>query len=262
MHFSIIDISKDEWSSRYLYGRYAWDDAGQCNADGTQMGAQSTNPFRNMMNQLVMDQGRQRQQMPGFMQVDPNQAQLNDVMKMMDNSWQDSKMLEHQQREMMAHNAMRMEHAFAESRMVEEDMKRQHAAMQGQWQEAIELQTAKEWQRDFIHNDVLKNKADMLEGAFSEAESKVNTQDHIETENTENLMALMQNDPDPRFQNSKFLELLHKVKTGEYELDSKANELKVHPEKHVPMRAQVDQMQGAFKHAGMQEEEMTESSID
>jgi hypothetical protein len=55
------------------------------------MGAQSTNPFRNLMNQMVMEQGRQRQNMPGFINVDPNQAQLNDVMQMMDKTWMDSK---------------------------------------------------------------------------------------------------------------------------------------------------------------------------
>lgn len=224
-----------------------------------QMGGQSTNPFRNMMNQLVMDQGKQRQQMPGFMQIDPNQAQLNDVMNMMDQSWSGSQMMELQQRQMMAANAMRMEQAFVESRMHEEEMMRQHAAMNTQWQGAMEMQAARDWQSDFIQNDVMQSKAHLLEGAFTEAEAKINAQDHIEAESTENLMALMQNDPDPRFQNSKFLQFLHKVKTGEYELDSQANELKVHPDKHVPIHAQVDQMHEAFRHAGVQEEEISES---
>lgn len=62
---------------------------GQCNADGTQM-SQSSNPFKNFINQLVQDPGRQRQMMPGFMNIDPSQAQLNDVMAMMDQTWSES----------------------------------------------------------------------------------------------------------------------------------------------------------------------------
>ena len=62
---------------------------GQCNADGNQMG-QSSNPFKNFINQLVQEPGKRGQIMPGFINMDPNQAQLNDIMNMMDQTWSDS----------------------------------------------------------------------------------------------------------------------------------------------------------------------------
>lgn len=225
------------------------------------MGAQSTNPFRNMMNQLVMEKGRQGQQMPGFMQIDPNQAQLTDVMRMMDQTWADSRVMEQKQREMMMANAMHMEQAYAQSRMAEEEMMMRHVAMNAEWQGAMELQMANDWRSDFIQNEVMQSKAHMLEGAFTEAEQKVNAKEQVDTENTENLMSLMQSDPDPRFQNSKFLKFLHSVKTGEFELDEKNNELKVHPEKHVPMQSALNGMEDAFRHAEARETEMSESRL-
>lgn len=195
------------------------------------------------------------------MQIDPGQAQLNDVMKMMDQTWAESKMAAHQQHEAMMANAMLMEQAFIDSKMAEADAMRNMAMMKEHWQAAHELQMAHDWRADFIQNEVLESKAQMLEGAFTDAQNKVKAQTQEDLENTNNLMALMENDPDPRFQNSKFLDFLHKVKTGEYELDTTANELKVHPEKHIERENKFNLMNEAFKHAAAQEEEISESKL-
>jgi hypothetical protein len=230
------------------------------------MGPQSTNPFRNMMNQLVMEQGRQRQQMPGFMQVDPNVAQLNDVMQMMDKTWGDSRLrllgtaIAHEQ--MMRERVM-MEQAFVESKLMEEEALRRHEVMNHQWKAEMEMQMAQAWGSDFIQNEVLDSKREVLEGAFAQAEQKVNAEVAEGMESTGNLMSLMMNDPDPRFRTSKFLGFLHKVKTGEYELDTASNQLVEHPEKHVEMQIPTDQFDLAYHAAAtadnQREEEISES---
>ena len=235
---------------------------GQCNADGTQMGAQSTNPFRNLMNQMVMEQGRQRQNMPGFINVDPNQAQLNDVMQMMDKTWMDSnfcwsgKTIAHEQ--MMRERVM-MEQAFVESKLMEEEALKRHQVMNQQWKAEMEMQMAQAWGSDFIQNEVLDSKKQLLEGAYTQAEEVVKAEDAEAMENTGNLMNMMMNDPDPRFRSSQFLQFLHKVKTGEYELDSKNNTLIEHPEKHMEMQLPTSQFDLAYHQAVTQEQEISES---
>jgi hypothetical protein len=52
--------------------------------------SQSNNPFTQFLNKLVTDPARQRQMVPGLINVDPSQAQLGEVMKMMESTWDDS----------------------------------------------------------------------------------------------------------------------------------------------------------------------------
>lgn len=219
------------------------------------------------MNQLVMEPGRQRQHMPGFIQVDPNQTHLNDVMQMMDKTWADSNLgllgqtIAHQQ--LLREQAI-MEQAFVESKLMEDEALRRQHLMNQQWKSEMEMQMAQAWGSDFIQNEVLESKRQLLEGAYTQAEQKVNEEMSKEMESTGNLMNLMMNDPDPRFRTSKFLQFLHKVKTGEYELDAEKNQLIEHPEKHVEMQLPTDQFDLAFHKAAMQdaerEEEMSESN--
>jgi len=70
-----------------------------------------------------------------------------------------------------------------------------------------------------------------MEGDFQKAEEIVNKEISDERANMEscnNLMETMQNDPDPKFRNSRFLHFIQQVNKGNYEI--KDNELVKHKE--------------------------------
>lgn len=63
---------------------------------------------------------------------------------------------------------------------------------------------------------------------------------------TNNLVDLMSKDKDPRFKNSKFLDFLKKVQSGQYEL--KDNQLINHPEKSLAANStKMQEMEGVFQ---------------
>lgn len=211
--------------------------AGQCNVDG--VGGQSMNPATNFLNQLVMGKQQQMVAMPGLRHVDPSQQQIADTMAMFNTSWADSK-AHTMNMDAMAHAKMaQMQGAFMEARMVEEEMMRRQLIMDEQWKAQVEAQMAMDWKGDFIQNELLQSKAAMMDGAFQEAQRQIEQQDTSGQSETIGMIGMMESDPDPRFKQSKFLQFLKKVNTGEYELTTD-NKLVVHPEKAQLEVTQVD----------------------
>jgi peroxin-5 len=208
---------------------------GQCNADGTPL-SQSSNPFKNFINQLVQDPGRQRQLRPGFATLDPSQAQLNDVMALMDQTWTESTLhspgqrLEYEQR---VRESMLMEQAFVESQMAEQELMHRQALMHQQWQQHADAETAAGWRTDFMQHEVLDSREGALNTAFQQASEEVHRREVEDKEATSGLISIMMTDPEPKFQNSKFLDFLKRVETGEFEITND-NRLLVHPEKAKP----------------------------
>ena len=205
---------------------------GQCNADGAPL-SQSSNPFKNFINQLVQDPGRQRQMRPGFATLDPSQPQLNELMAMMDQSWTEStrgspgQRFEHEQR---VRESLMMEQAFAESQFAEQALLQRQALMQQQWQQHEEAETGASWRADFLQNEALDSREGALNAAFEQAGEVVRRRDVEDREATSGLISMMMTDPEPKFQNSKFLDFLKRVQAGELEI-TEDNKLLVHPEK-------------------------------
>jgi peroxin-5 len=218
---------------------------------------QSSNPFKNFVNQLVMDPARQRQQMPGFMNIDPTTAQLNDVMKMMDKTWGESEKLAMQNAFIEHQKMAMMEQAFIEGKLHEEAMMQHHLAMEQQWKAQMEHEMMKDWSKEFIQNDVLAAREKVFNEAFDQAKQEVESKEKNNQEATGGLISLMMNDPDPKFQNSKFLDFLKKVNTGEFEV-REDNTLIHHPEKaKVELKADIETtMNAAFAQSVKKEEEM------
>lgn len=202
--------------------------AGQCTADG--VGGQSMNPATNFLNQLVMGKQQQMTAMPGLRHVDPAQQQIADTMAMFNTAWGDSKTQTMNMDAMAQAKMAHMEQAFIQARMAEEDMMRRHLIMEEQWRAQAEAQMALDWKGDFVQNELLESKAAMMDSAFQEAQKQVEAQQADGQRETNGMISMMESDPDPRFKQSKFLQFLKKVNTGEYELTND-NKLVVHPEK-------------------------------
>lgn len=132
---------------------------------------------------------------------------------------------------MMANNNPMMEKAFIESKMMEQEMMHRQAMMNQQWDSQMEMEMANQWRANFIENEVLNSRENMMNKAFDEAKEEIELSKAAESkEATGGLISLMMTDPDPKFQNSKFLQFIKKVDRGEYEITDD-NKLIVHPEK-------------------------------
>lgn len=158
----------------------------------------------------------------------------------------------------MLHNNAALEQAFMESKMAEQQMMHQHMAMESAWRQEHEAQMAQNWGQDFISNEVLNAKEGMMNQAFDQAKQKVEQQEQSGKEATGGLISMMMSDPDPKFKNSKFLDFLKRVHTGEYEIKDD-NTMLHHPEK----AGQADQITGdATMEAAFNQASTTESKTN
>ena len=117
-----------------------------------------------------------------------------------------------------------------ESKMMEHEMAKRQVMMEAQWRHEMEAQMARDWRSDFIQNEVLESRKKELNAAFEQAQTEEQRKDAEGQHATGELINMMMNDPDPKFQNSKFLDFLKRVKTGEVEL-KEDNTMVLHPEK-------------------------------
>ena len=147
-----------------------------------------------------------------------------------------------------------MEQAFVESKMMEQEMMHKQALMNDQWQQHAEMEMAAGWRTDFLQNEVLNSREETLNKAFDQANDQVLKREIEDKQATSGLIAMMMTDPEPKFQNSKFLDFLKKVETGEFEITGD-NQLVVHPEKAQPQTAfdKSDLLNAAFDQAKAQE---------
>lgn len=131
-------------------------------------------------------------------------------------------------REMLEAQRMMHEMAFNEAKLHEAEiaamergkMEEMHRVMQTEW----ENEKSKEWASNYAQIEAEKSYASV----FDEEKAKLAEEEHGK-EAVNEMMQVMMMDPDPKFQNSKFLSFLKKINTGEYEI--KEGELVEHPER-------------------------------
>lgn len=129
---------------------------------------------------------------------------------------------------MMEMQKMMHEMAFNEAKLHEAEraamergrLEEMQKIMATEW----ENEKAKEWANNFAQIEAEKSYA----SAFDEEKAKL-AEEEQGKEAVNGMMQVMMMDPDPKFQNSKFLSFLKKINTGEYEI--KEGELVEHPEK-------------------------------
>ena len=96
-----------------------------------------------------------------------------------------------------------------------------------------------------------------LNKAFADAEADVDLklqEDEVIKEVSGNMVELMSMDPDPKFQNSQFLQFLSKLKTGEFKIEK--NQLIVNEQ------MQQQNLENAFETAQQNVEEMKSAPLE
>ena len=108
----------------------------------------------------------------------------------------------------------------------EEMLKLQEFENQKAWESANAQYNAEQWVEELHMNEVYQN-------SQNEVERKIDPETEQQTikKAAFDMIDVMKNDPDPKFKNSKFLEFLMKVNTGEYKIQN--NELIVKDPQNV-----------------------------
>ena len=110
-----------------------------------------------------MGKGHAQNQMPQFVNQDPNQVSLDDIMMNMNSAWSDSinKFLilgqKIAQAQIIKENLM-LQNIWRQEKLKEEEMMRRQLQFEQQWRKELEMQAANDWKNDFIENEVLNHK--------------------------------------------------------------------------------------------------------
>ena len=154
-----------------------------------------------------------------------------------------------------------MQQAFLESKMMEQEMMHKQALMTEHWNQEMEKETGASWRADFLQNEVLDSREATMNAAFEKAGDQVLQEQAENLQATSGLISIMMNDPEPKFQNSKFLEFLKRVECGQYEI-THDNQLLVHPEKAPAELAagKTHLLNAAFDQAKAQEQKASQST--
>jgi len=222
---------------------------GACNPDGTQM-SHSSNPYRNFLQNFFLGKGNVRQKMgggfqsnegffPGMQEAMPpehfdqawaemskefNQMNISkhDMQKIMEEEW---KAEQFRRQEMERRAIFEQKRAWEDAQRNQERIHKEQLALENhmanQWRDAEMHREAKDWGKDFMADPENMGLDKEFEDAFLKAQEEVyKSQDETKVikDSANYMVDVMQNDPDPRFQNSKLLHFLKKLHTGDYEI--------------------------------------------
>lgn len=211
---------------------------GACNPDGSQQMSHSSNPVRNFFNSLIYDKSRVRQQIGGFypeeamhpeqfdkqwelmaQQMDKAHISEAEMHKMMQEQWFGEQMKYEEMRRMAEFQEKK---AWEEAQFMaakhEKDQMMAEKMMADQWKDAKINAAAHDWEADYTKEYGMDKE---LEEAFKAARAEVEgkkDEEQVVKESANYMVDVLENDPDPRFQNSKLLSLLKKLQTGEYQI--------------------------------------------
>lgn len=191
---------------------------GACGADQNQQSHQRTNnPFHNFMGQMFYGPAQNREKLEGFVNdggnfqnVEQNMHERQLAFQNMGKEW-DVLAKEFDQKNAIDMKMME-EQWIHEQKHHEEMMKLAH---ENAWNEANEMYKADKWAEGF-----------QMDQAFQDAQKEVEIQNKdpldeqkIIKKSAIEMIEVMKNDPEERFQNSKFLQFLMKLDTGEYKIE-------------------------------------------
>jgi len=220
---------------------------GACNPDGSQI-TQGSNPVRNFMQEMMLGKANMRGKMQGFHPDDPNVQfpgqMMSQHMAEFDQAWNASannnltgkemqRMFENEfhieamkMKEMERIQALEMRKMWEQAKMAEQKNRQDQIVMEkmmaDQWKVAELNKEAQDWNNDFQAEQLEKE----FEAEFAKAEllaDKNVNEAQVIKESANYMIEVMQNDPDPRFKDSKLLDFLQKLHKGQYEI--KENQL-------------------------------------
>jgi len=250
---------------------------GACNAGDQQSAQINQNPFKNFINYMVSGKANTNQKLEGFYpqqqggQLLTPEMQFNQLNheferaklmqeneeRIMNQQW-NLEQKKFEQEQIMMNRMMQQqwdkEQAIYRQQMMEFAKNRENMwkdAEQKAYEEAI-MQESKAWMEDYVKLENQNEKA--LEDAFDAADKEVDKELYEQEamkEMSANMMETMLQDPDPKFQNSQFLQFLGKIKSGEFTIKDK--QLIVNP------MAQTENLENAFQAA---EKHVEESKIN
>eukprot|EP01017_Pseudomicrothorax_dubius_P007983 TRINITY_DN12582_c0_g1_i1.p1 TRINITY_DN12582_c0_g1~~TRINITY_DN12582_c0_g1_i1.p1 ORF type:complete len:661 (-),score=173.37 TRINITY_DN12582_c0_g1_i1:114-2096(-) len=198
---------------------------GPCNADEVSGNRRNLNPFKSFLNAMVTGQANVRQRMEGFYpeeQMGPVPMGPADQEKLQAQFNQQWDMLAHEMEAKARFNEEMMHKAWESEQIRQREMELQYQQI---WAAQVEAAKQEEINRQ-ANTWVAEAQQERMEAIFKEStEQQMDDNQKQETirQAAGDMMEVMLNDPDPKFQNSKFLQFLGKLNTGEYKIQE--NEL-------------------------------------
>jgi len=219
---------------------------GACNPDGSQM-THSSNPLRNFVQQVFLGKSRMGEKLQQWEQNEPimrdmitRPGDFQNEWDLMANQFDGMKVSGREmhrifQEEQIAYDEMRRvqemearkawEHAQIMERKHHEERIMMEKQMSDHWKQAELMREANDWKDDFVQEGLDKEFEEQFAKAQQLVDKNVNEQQVIK-ESANYMVEVMQNDPDPRFKDSKLLNFLKRLEKGDYEI--KDNQLIKH----------------------------------
>ncbi|CAK80273.1 unnamed protein product (macronuclear) [Paramecium tetraurelia] len=180
---------------------------GACTADGTQQ--MSQNPFKQFMDRMLFGQTQQQQiQQQINVQQDPMvQQKLQERQRLFESMNQQWDVMAKQYDQANIEQRQMMEKMFVEEqRNYEQAMMQQQMMMDFQWQQAEIQYQADQMAQEYQFQEAYENAEDLQ--MQSEKSQKY----------ADDLVQALEKDPDPRFQQSKFLRFMKDIQNGNLKL--------------------------------------------
>ncbi|CAD8150419.1 unnamed protein product [Paramecium octaurelia] len=180
---------------------------GACTADGTQQ--MSQNPFKQFMDRMLFGQTQQQQiQQQINVQQDPMvQQKLQERQRLLESMNQQWDTMAKQYDQANVEQRFMMEKMFVEEqRKYEQAMIQQQMMMDFQWQQAEIQYQADQMAQEYLFQEAYENAEDLQ--AQSEKSQRF----------ADDLVQALEKDPDPRFQQSKFLRFMKDIQNGNLKL--------------------------------------------
>lgn len=216
---------------------------GACNPDGTPLQSHSSNPVRNLFQNIFFQQAKNKQRQEAFypeefqnqMMTHPEHFDKDwdmlarkfekseiseaEIHKMMQQEWFAAQAREQEMRRMAE---FEQKQAWEQSKVMaeryEQEQRNMERMMGDQWKDAKLQAEVNDWKNEYMDKE--------MEEAFMKAQQHVEEkkdEDTVIKESSNYMVDVLENDPDPRFKNSQLLSLLKKLQTGEYQI--KENQL-------------------------------------